>query len=425
MRAPSGLKLDLRLRIAAVLATVCIAVVGGLGITLYMASEEMEEGLVEQLVSEEMESLIERARLTTLPLPAPGPNLQYYVLRTPADYEKISPKLRALGPGRHEVGTGADELHVAVREVAGVRYMVVYDAGAHEIREQRFRNLLLLAIGTAALVAIVLGYWLAGVLTRQLTDLAAHVNTLAPDEPHPPFEHAGLDREVAALARALDQYHTRIVAIMRREHEFTANASHELRTPLTAIRTSCELLAAEAGLSEKARLRVSMVDSAAQQMTERIEALLYLARQHPAEAAETVALRECVNEAAAPCRDEIARKGLLFEVPIRDDAVLRLDRKALQLVLANLIKNAVRYTEHGFVRVTYDAPRLTVADSGSGIAPEHLPQVFERYYRGAGKGEGLGLGLSIVSRICDDLGWKIEVDTRPGSGSAFSIVFAG
>ena len=417
------LKLDLRLRIAVVLATVCIAVVGGLGITLYMASEEMEEGLVEQLVSEEMESLIERARTGTS-LPAGGPNLQYYVLRTPADYQKIGPKLRELGPGRHEIGTGADEQHIAVRDVDGVRYMVAYDAGAHEMREQRFKNLLMLALGTAALVAIVLGYWLAGVLTRQLTELAAHVRKLAPDEPHAPFEHPDLDREVAALARALDQYHDRIVAMMKREQEFTANASHELRTPLTAIRTSCELLGAEAQLSEKGRLRIGMIDSAAQQMTERIEALLYLARQHPAEAAETVALRECVNEAAVPCRDEIARKGLLFDVPIRDDAVVQLDRKALQLVLANLIKNAVRYTERGFVRVTYDEPRLTVADSGSGIAAEHLPQVFERYYRGAGSGDGLGLGLSIVSRICDDLGWKIEVDTRPGSGSAFSIVFA-
>jgi signal transduction histidine kinase len=76
------------------------------------------------------------------------------------------------------------------------------------------------------------------------------------------------------------------------------------------------------------------------------------------------------------------------------------------------------------VRVTYDAPRLTVSDSGSGIAPEHLPQVFERFYRGDRNADGLGLGLAIVRRICDDLGWKIEVRSEPGSGSAFSIVLA-
>jgi signal transduction histidine kinase len=104
--------------------------------------------------------------------------------------------------------------------------------------------------------------------------------------------------------------------------------------------------------------------------------------------------------------------------------VVTLDRKALQLVLANLIKNAVRYTDRGFVRVSYDEPRLTVSDSGSGISPQHLPQVFERFYRGDVDLDGLGLGLAIVRRICDDLGWKIEVKSQPGSGSAFSIVLA-
>jgi signal transduction histidine kinase len=416
------LKLDLRLRIAVVLATVCIAVVGGLGITLYMASEDMEAGLVEQLVTEEMDALIERARLSSVPASAAGPNLQYYVLRTPEDQQKIAPKLRGLGPGQHQVGSGVDELHVAVRDVGAVRYVVAYDAGAHKIRENHFQDLVLLAIGTAALVAIALGYWLAGVLTRQLTDLAIHVRAFAPDEPHAPLESPNLDREVAALAHALDEYHARIMEAMRREQEFTANASHELRTPLTAIRTSSELIATDTALGPKTRARVDMITSAAEQMTERIEALLYLARHRGPQATEPVALRECVTEAAAPWRDEIARKGLVFDVPIRDDSVIRLDRKALQLVLANLIKNAVQYTERGFVRVTYDEPRLTVADSGSGIAPEHLPQVFDRHYRAGREQDGLGLGLAIVRRICDDLGWKIEVASKPDSGSAFSIV---
>jgi signal transduction histidine kinase len=135
-------------------------------------------------------------------------------------------------------------------------------------------------------------------------------------------------------------------------------------------------------------------------------------------------LRECVKQAAAVCRDEIARKGLDFELAIDADARVRLDRKALQLVVGNLIKNAVRYTEHGYVRVSYDGHHLTVADSGAGIAPQHLPQVFERFYRGEVDSEGLGIGLAIVRRICDELGWKIEVMSTPGTGSAFSIVLA-
>lgn len=421
MRLP---KLDLRLRIAVVLATVCIAVVGALGITLYMASEEMEKALVAQLVTEELESLIERARVPGAQVAVGGPNFQYYVLDAPYDHEKIPPAVRELGPGHHDVGHGLEEKHVAIRDDGKRRFIVMYDAGPHEVREAQFRDLLLLSLFTGAVVAVILGYWLAGVLTRQLNDLATRVAGLAPEEAHAPLERPDHDREVAALAHALDEYHARILDMMRREQEFTANTSHELRTPLTAIRTSCELLSADTALNEKARGRIEMIDSAARQMTERIESLLFLARQRRSEELETVALRHCVDDAAQPYRDEMARKGLSFEVRIADDEVLHLDRKALQLVLSNLIKNAVLYTHHGYVRVSYAARRLTVADSGPGIEPEHCAQVFERYYRADNKPEGLGLGLAIARRICDDLGWKIEVQSSPGAGSAFSVVFA-
>ncbi|HZN26071.1 MAG TPA: HAMP domain-containing sensor histidine kinase [Burkholderiales bacterium] len=420
MRLPS---LDLRLRIAIALATVCIAVVGALGFTLYTASEDMEEALVQQLVTEELESLIERARHTGH-APASGPNIQYYVFKTPEQLDMLPPALRTLAPGHHEVGSGENEKHVAVRDLGGTRYIVVYDAGPHELREWRFRQLLYSALGTIALLSVAIGYWLAGVLTRQLTDLAASVATLHPDTPHPPLERSDHDREVAAVARALDDYHARIVEMIRREQEFTSNASHELRTPLTAIRTSCELLLGESGVPQKARTRIEQVDRAARQMTERIEVLLLLARSHRREAVETVALRRCVEDAAYPYLDEIEQKGLQFDIAIPESQLVQVDRKALQLVLSNLIKNAVRYTDRGHVRVSYEAPRVIVSDSGSGIAPEHQPQLFERYFRADNRPEGLGLGLAIVRRICDHFGWKIEVKSAPGSGSAFSVLLS-
>jgi signal transduction histidine kinase len=419
MRLPS---LDLRLRIAIALATLCIAVVGALGFTLYMASEDMEEALVEQLVTEELDSLIERARHTAYAPESGGPNIQYYVLRTPEQLEKLPPELRALTQGHHEVGSGEDEKHVAVRDIAGTRYMVAYDAGPHEVREARFRQLVYLALATIAVLSVTVGYWLAGVLTRQLTDLAGRVARLHPDAPHPPLERADHDREVAAVARALDEYHARIVEMVRREQEFTSNASHELRTPLTAIRTSCELLLAAPEVPQKARTRIEQIDGAARQMTERIEVLLLLSRSRGPEEVETVGLRRCVEDAAYPYLDEIEQKGLVFDIAIPETQLVHVDRKALQLVLANLIKNAVRYTDRGYVRVTYEPPRVVVSDSGSGIAPEHQPQLFERYFRADNRPEGLGLGLAIVRRICDHFGWQIEVKSMPGAGSAFSVL---
>src|SRR5690606_34924550 len=109
------------------------------------------------------------------------------------------------------------------------------------------------------------------------------------------LERADHDREVGALARALDDYQARIVDMMKRAQEFATNTSHELRTPLTAIRTSCELLAAERSLSPSAQARVAMIERAAGQMTETIEALLLLARLHQPVGPRKVALRRCVD----------------------------------------------------------------------------------------------------------------------------------
>jgi signal transduction histidine kinase len=419
MRLP---RLDLRLRIAIALAAVCMAVVGALGITLYAASHEMEQTLVEQLVKEELDFLVDRASRVDGYVPAGGPNLDYYVLRTPADREDMARELRDLPTGQHEIVTQTGTRHVGVREVAGTRFIVSYDVGLHEQQAMRFRHLLYLGLGTVAALTIALGYWIAGILTQQLNELAGRVAQFKPDQPHPPLEQPHHDPEVAALARALDEYHERIVDVLRREQEFTANASHELRTPLTAIQTSCELIESDAGLPEKTRARVAMIESATRQMTERIEALLLLARQRKPEEIERVDLRRCVEEAAHPYRDEIAHKGLAFEVAIEHGVLVELDRKALQLVLANLIKNAVRYTDRGRIRISYDAPRMIVTDSGVGIVPEHQPQLFERYFRGDNTPDGLGLGLAIVRRICDDFGWKVEVQSRPGVGSTFTVV---
>ena len=417
------LRPELRLRVALAFALACIAVVGALGATLYSASDEMEETLVDQIVSEEVNYLIEHHRSNPDYQPATGLNLQYYVVRTPDEAARLPRDVRELPPGNHEIGSGRNERHVAVRRSGDARFIVVYDVGPHEERAQRFRNLLLVSLAAVAVVALLLGYWLAGVLTRQLTDLAQKVARLSPDKPHAPLAHHEQDAEVAALARALDDYQARITRLIEREQEFTADASHELRTPLTAVRTSCELLLDEPGLPEKARARVRTIDEAARRMAEQLQTLLFIAREQALDASEPVALAECVSDAAEPHRGEIARKGLAFNVEIDAGAVLNLNRQALHTVLANLIGNAVQYTESGCIRVSFTGRRLTIADSGRGIPPASLPRLFERFYRSSDGAEGFGLGLAIVKRICDQYGWRIEVESRPAAGSAFSIAF--
>ena len=411
----------LRIRVAAAVAITCFAVVAALALTLYTASEDLEETLVDQIVSEEMDFLIrhhfERPSIGR----EAGPNLQYYVLRTAEERQSLPEKLRTLPPGSHEIGLGIEEQHVAVRDVDGVRFVVAYDAGPHEAREQQFKQLVLFALATVMVVAAGMGYWISGLITGQITDLAGRVAGLDPGIRRAPLVQPGQDAEVAALAGALDQYEARIRDLIAREQEFTGNASHELRTPLTAIRTSCELLEAESGISERSRARIAGIAAAAARMTNQIEMLLFLARSQSAGEQENVTIAECVNDAVQPLLANIARKGLAFENTVPAGASIRLSRQALDLVLSNLLRNAVQYTGRGHVRVSLDGACLVVADSGIGIAPEQLQHVFGRFQRGDSRSEGFGLGLAIVKRVCDHYGWHVDVESSPGRGSAFRV----
>lgn len=418
-----ALKFNLRLRIALTFAIFCMFVVGALGIVLFMASEEMEEALIEQIIDEEMSYVLERYAQHADFIPQAGANLASYIVRTPAEAAKLPAHLRGLGIGRHEIFRGSEEVHVAVRHIGETRFLVAYEVGLHEQREREFKLLIVLALVSVAAVALALGYLLAGLLVKQITDLAAQVSRLAPDGAQNTLVQPGQDEEVAGLARALDDYRSRIAAMLQREQEFTANVSHELRTPLTAISTGCELLAADSALDDKSRSRVTVIARAAERMGEQIRMLLFLAREQEASASEAVALAECVNDAAEIHREEMTRKALRLEIAIGEDAVLVLNRQALHLVLVNLLGNAVRHTGHGFIRVAGNGRQLSVTDSGSGIATEQLPHLFERFYRGDAGSEGFGLGLAIVKRICDHYGWQIEVDSAPGRGSKFSITF--
>jgi len=419
-----GLKRGLRLRVALAFAIFCIIVVGTLGISLYIASDDIEEAHIEQIMETEMDYLLQRYRESADFVPQVGSNLEKYIVHDPTDEAHLPPYLQGLNYRRHKVFRGPEEIRVAVRHVDGVKFIVAYEIGLHDQRQQELRLLIVLSLLSVVGVALVVGYLLAGLLVKQVTDLAERVRHLAPgDVQGTTMIQPGQDEEVAQLAHALDDYQNRITRMLRREQEFTANVSHELRTPITTILTSCELLVTEPGFSERARVRIGMIEAAAGRMGEQLQALLFLAREQALGIMEPVALAECVYEAVEPVCTEIYRKRLLFEVTVEPKAVLTLNRQALHTALVNLLRNAVQYTERGFIRVSFSQKRLSISDSGIGIEPYYLPLLYERFFRGSTQGEGLGIGLAIVKRICDHYGWIIDVESTPGNGSTFHITF--
>lgn len=221
------------------------------------------------------------------------------------------------------------------------------------------------------------------------------------------------------------------MAALRRE--FVANASHELKTPLTSIRGYAETLLT-GGLEDEAnRVRfVETIRTQAARLEALVEDLLALADLERPDAPlekKDWDLAQIVREIGATFEDLAARRGLRLVVEARPGVRARVDRSRLDLALRNLLDNAVKYTDVGTITVrlerTASSIRVSVTDTGRGIEAEHLPRLFERFYRvDRGRSRalgGTGLGLSIVKHAVQLHGGRVGVESKVGEGSTFWI----
>ncbi len=421
----SKIEHSLRYRIALALSTFSIFIVGTLCIILYFASDDIEEAHIEQVIQMEMNHLVSRYQDHSDFISKVGSHLKSYVIHHIDDELQIPSYLRGMHAGYHRINYNGADLHVLVRKTEEVKYLVAYRIELHQQRLHKLRILILMSWVAVIAISFLIGYLLAKMLVKQVTDLAERVNLLtAPNDIQlGMLTQPDMDEEVAQLARALDNYQSRIKRMLQREQEFTANISHELRTPITTILTSCELITATPEVPIKVRHRIKMIEGAATRMGEQLQALLFLAREQALGVMEPVAIAECVFDAVEPICSEIYRKKLNFQVSIAPSLTINLNRQALHTTLMNLLRNAVQYTDRGYIRVEYLDRRLSISDSGIGIEPAYLPLLYERFFRGSNQGQGLGIGLAIVKRICDHYGWRIEVDSTPGKGTTFHIIF--
>jgi two-component system phosphate regulon sensor histidine kinase PhoR len=221
------------------------------------------------------------------------------------------------------------------------------------------------------------------------------------------------------------------MAALRRE--FVANASHELKTPLTSIRGYAETLLSGGLEDEQNRARfVETIRAQAARLEALVEDLLELADLERPDAPLDLKdwdLGQVVREMVATFEDVAARRGLRLERDARPGIRARVDRVKIDLALRNLLDNAIKYTDVGTVTVrierTASAIRISVADTGRGIEAEHIPRLFERFYRvDRGRSRalgGTGLGLSIVKHAVSLHGGRAGVESRVGEGSVFWI----
>jgi heavy metal sensor kinase len=301
----------------------------------------------------------------------------------------------------------------------------------------RLTEWMLAAFAIILVAAPLSGYWLAGRATRPLATILNTTARLHPDNLSERLPLRGSGDELDQLSLTLNGMLDRLAVHLEQQRAFVANAAHELRSPLTAMRTSLEVaLERERSPAEYRELLTDLIEECAS-LGVLINQLLLLAEGDAGllHADGEVRLDELVRRAVDMFQGLAEQRGVSLQVHLPQSVAIRGNRVHLREVIHNLIDNALKFTpEGGTVSVEVSAPpgspriKLIVRDTGAGIPPEDLPNVFERFYRVDKSRQraqpargGSGLGLSICQTIVRAYGGDISLASTLGKGTTVTV----
>lgn len=295
----------------------------------------------------------------------------------------------------------------------------------------------------AFLATLIAGLSLFFFLTRRLRRLSSAVKAFEQGQYDYRVDIQGAD-ELSALGRAFNEMAASIGVVMeklrqaeRQRSDLITNISHDLRSPLTSVRGHLEtILLKGPKLDDEERNRfidLSLKNvSSLQKLVEELFELSKLESNQVQPEKELFHIAELVQDVVVKLNPRAEESGIsLAVVQPNEPAAVKGDIGMIERVLTNLLENALSHTpEEGEVRISIDSrPEnilISVSDTGPGIAPEDLPHIFERFYRGdKSRGRetpGTGLGLAIAKEIVELHGGTIEAENRMGSGAVFRII---
>jgi len=354
---------------------------------------------------------------------AEGQALRVYVTQIADVDRRLPPPPPGAPPARERAATPED-LGESVLVVSRPTDIVVSALGA-------LRATLLLAVPLTLLVAAGGGLFLARRALGPVDRMTAVAREIEETDLSKRVEVATED-ELGRLARTLNAMLGRLERAFQRQRQFTADASHELRSPLAVIEAETSLALRKERKEEDYRSALETIAEETSRLTRLIDQLLELARvdasrqtapDTPVDFSELA--RETI-EAMLPLAEEAGNR-LLVDAPLPAEVLA--DPGSLRRLLGNLVGNALRHTTDGSVTVSVregrDAVELSIVDTGEGIPSEHLPHLFERFYRADAartRGQaGAGLGLAICKQIVAMHGGEIDVESEPGAGTTFTV----
>jgi len=279
-----------------------------------------------------------------------------------------------------------------------------------------------------------LGWYLAARALTPVLEVAQAANRISGSNLSLRIPARGAHDELDYLVETFNRMIARLESSFNQIRQFSTDVSHELRTPITAIRGQLEVALFTASTADQYREAMLNALQDIERLSQIVRALLLLSQAESGQ----LGLQKTRVDLSGLVADVVDQ----FQIPY-DEARIRLtadlppecmaevDRIQIERMMSNLISNAMKFTpKGGQVRVSLrqadGTVELAVADTGCGIATDHLPHIFDRFYRvpgrdGSGPERGLGLGLSFVSWIAKAHGGTVRVESTPGKGSRFSV----
>ncbi len=291
------------------------------------------------------------------------------------------------------------------------------------------QSLLVAALGGAVL-AFLLGLIIARTLTHPLRSLTAATRAVAQGQLKQQVPVSSAD-ELGELAKAFNQMSAELAQANQSRRQMTADIAHDLRNPLTVIGGYLESLQDQK--LEPTPERFEILQAEVKHLQRLVEDLRVLSLAESGDLLlnrQTIDIRGMLARVAAAYQHQADKQGIHFTVEVKPGVTnSNVDPERMEQVLGNLVSNALRYTPKGG-EICLRADRsggkliLEVKDTGSGIAPEILPHIFERSYRGdpSRSGNESGLGLAIARSIIELHGGTIQVESSSGKGSLFRII---
>jgi two-component system OmpR family sensor kinase len=303
-----------------------------------------------------------------------------------------------------------------------------------------FNRVTLVLLPLSLLLTAVISAWYVGRSLRPIADLTAHAARMTKRVSDPLQKDALLllpvknpHDELGRLAGTFNELLAHVDSALGQLRQFVSDASHELRTPLSVLQGETELLLGEPGFPAKHGKTLSVIHDELRKLSRIVESLFTLAMADAGQlrlAAEALYLNEVLEETCV-LADQLARsKHITIERQLSEEIPYFGDEVFLRELFLIFLENAVKYSpsdtricvqtynQNGMVRVRFQ-------DHGIGIPPEHIPRIFERFYRvvqnGGGEARSGGLGLAIAQAIVSAQSGSIECESTPGLGSTFTV----